>query len=491
MSSYWSKRRRILKHVQDHLQELAAACTAVPGAVPSYSEEIIDGTDGQTTAPVAQAMTDSVAFESCTDCPSTEEDIEEEEEDFGTKLAEWAVDNRITHNALSQLLKILAKDHPGLPKHPRTLVKTKTEVKTTELLGGTYHHSGIEHGILTQLLELEDLQSLQSVSVQINVDGLPLYKSSNAQFWPILGLIERYEVIVQQNKLPFLIGIYYGKKKPNSLQFLDPFVAKAQWLQREGIEFEGTCLPFKISAFICDTPARALVKNVKGHSGYYGCDKCTQRREYHLNRMTFPQMDAILRSDNAVPDDLSEDSHLCGETPLALLAVGIVSQFPLDYMHLVCLGVTRKLLHLWLKGPLARRLAPTAVKEISSVLLTLRAHVPCEFNRKPRTMDEVERWKATEFRQFLLYTGPVSLKGLVSTALYNFFMLLSVAMTILLSVSLCADHADYADSLLVVFVDHCKKLYGQEQLSYNAWIGAPQQRSQVVWPARQHLLFPF
>ncbi|XP_051948298.1 uncharacterized protein LOC127619500 [Xyrauchen texanus] len=107
------------------------------------------------------------------------------------------------------------------------------------------------------------------------------------------------------------------------------------------------------------------------------------------------------------------------------------------------------------------------VKELSRVLLTFTPHVPCEFNRKQRSMEDVDRWKATEFRQFLLYTGPVSLKGLVPTQVYNNFMLLSVGITILLNVSLCADLADYAHGILVLFVDHCSKLYGKEHVTYN------------------------
>ncbi|XP_026076323.1 uncharacterized protein LOC113054759 [Carassius auratus] len=171
----------------------------------------------------------------------------------------------IPHVALGKLLTILSKDHPTLPKDPRTLLKTVTCVKTTELSGGVYHHSGIESGILSQFLVSPELQKLTSVSMQVNVDGLPLFKSSNAQFWPVLGLIEQYVCNVQQNKLPFVIGLYYWKKKPSSLHFLNPFVEEAQRLEAEGVLFERRALPFKISTFICDAPARALVRNVKGH----------------------------------------------------------------------------------------------------------------------------------------------------------------------------------------------------------------------------------
>lgn len=33
-------------------------------------------------------------------------------------------------------------------------------------------------------------------------------------------------------------------------------------------------------------------------------------------------------------------------------------------------------------------------------------HLPTEFNRIPRKADALKKWKATEFRTFLLYIGP-------------------------------------------------------------------------------------
>jgi len=51
--------------------------------------------------------------------------------------------------------------------------------------------------------------------------------------------------------------------------------------------------------------------------------------------------------------------------------------------------------------------------------------------------------------------------------MYENFMLLAVAMTIFLSPSLCADYADYAGNLMVLFVNHCSCLYGKETKTYN------------------------
>ncbi len=84
-------------------------------------------------------------------------------------------------------------------------------------------------------------------------------------------------------------------------------------------------------------------------------------------------------------------------------------------MHLVCLGVMRRLLHLWLRlGPLTCRLSGFQATVLTERLVGAKKNVPMEFARKPRAVREIDRWKATEFRQFLLYTGPVMLKDLLS-----------------------------------------------------------------------------
>ena len=67
--------------------------------------------------------------------------------------------------------------------------------------------------------------------------------------------------------------------------------------------------------------------------------------------MTFPEYDASARTDKHFQCTLSEEHHT-SISPLLELGVGRVSQFPLDYMHLVCLRVQRRLIILWQNGPL-------------------------------------------------------------------------------------------------------------------------------------------
>ena len=57
-------------------------------------------------------------------------------------------------------------------------------------------------------------------------------------------------------KEPFVIGLYFGSRKPSStLEFLHDFVEEAKVLQERGIVYENRIIPFTLSAIICDTSA--------------------------------------------------------------------------------------------------------------------------------------------------------------------------------------------------------------------------------------------
>lgn len=98
----------------------------------------------------------------------------------------------------------------------------------------------------------------------------------------------------------------------------------------------------------------------------------------------------------------------------------VVLNFSLDYMHVVCLGVVKKILMLW-KGSFSvgrsnvknQKLNNRIIRSISDRLLSFKTCIPCDLVRKPRSLDELARWKATEHRLFLLYVGIVSIHSIV------------------------------------------------------------------------------
>lgn len=97
----------------------------------------------------------------------------------------------------------------------------------------------------------------------------------------------------------------------------------------------------KVSSVVCDAPARSYIKAIKSHTGYSGCDKCIQSGLYINHSMTFPDMNAAPRTDELFKCHSDEDHHV-GHSPFTDLNIGMVSCFPHDNMHLVCLGVVRR-----------------------------------------------------------------------------------------------------------------------------------------------------
>lgn len=107
-------------------------------------------------------------------------------------------------------------------------------------------------------------------------------------------------------------------------------------------------------------------------------------------------------------------------------------------------------------------------KQISTHLQQLRVHIPLEINRKPRGLEDLARWKGTEFRTFLLYLGPIVLKDNINIAIYEHFLLLHVGISILVSRKYISKFSSkYANKVLTTFIQHSKEICGTQFLIYN------------------------
>lgn len=123
---------------------------------------------------------------------------------------------------------------------------------------------------------------------------------------------------------------------------------------------------------------------------------------------------------------------------------------------------------LWIKGPLCIRLNRKALNKISHLLLLIKSSTPKEFVRKPRPISDIKHWKAVEFRYFLLYTGPIVLRHILKNDLYNHFLTLHAAMTIISCPNFCQGYfLNFAEALLHNFVVSFEVLYGKEYISHN------------------------
>ncbi|CAG7732359.1 unnamed protein product, partial [Allacma fusca] len=106
--------------------------------------------------------------------------------------------------------------------------------------------------------------------------------------------------------------------------------------------------------------------------------------EYYKHRVTFREVLCPARSNEDFRAKKYEDHHV-GSSELEVLDFDIVQTIPCEYLHLVCLGVVKKLIRLWLRGSIQYiRLPGNEVDAISQKLKQMKKFITKEFQRKPR-----------------------------------------------------------------------------------------------------------
>lgn len=284
--------------------------------------------------------------------------------DFKSDLRHWVLKSHVPRRKIDSLLAILRKHgHPEIPKDVRTLMETpKNACRSIQRgNGGEYMHFGLEIG-LKRSIEKYFKDCPDTIYIHLNFDGVSLANSSSSKFWPILAAIQS-----DFYTTPFIVGLYHGKKDPeDSNLYLTPFVEEMENLETNGIRIKEKSVQVFIRAFVCDAPAKSMILKTKGHSGYFSCSKCIQEGEWN-GCVVFPEMNNPLRTDRSFRAMENEEYHH-GESILTRLNIDMVHHFALDYMHLVCLGVMKRLLQLWVKGPKDLRLrADSSQRKFNSI----------------------------------------------------------------------------------------------------------------------------
>jgi len=115
------------------------------------------------------------------------------------------------NHAVGSLLGVLRPIIETLPKDPRTIMKTQQKYEISQTCGGEYYYFGILNGIHKIIRKYTEI-------IQENFKLLSLFKSTNQQFWPILGSLIN-------DKNPFIMVIFSGRKKPDNLNaYLHKFI---------------------------------------------------------------------------------------------------------------------------------------------------------------------------------------------------------------------------------------------------------------------------
>lgn len=389
------------------------------------------------------------------------------EENFVENLAKCLVENNINQTQSRALLRVL-RTHPYLlflPKDPRALMKTSREKIITKIVSpGEYLHVGLEFKLQSIISRVPTEYVPNKLIIDFSTDGADLNKK--VHIWPIQ--IRIINLPCYTNPEP--VGIYQGPSKPNSFEeFFHDFIHEAESIiEKGGIKCNNKIIPIKFRCFIGDAPARASVLGHVSHISKNPCSKYKVEGITYKRSTRYPGINHPHRTDEEYRGLIDVDHHK-NLSAIRKLPMNLVDQVPFDYMHLVCLGVLKKLVETVVFGKCqAIKLQKFEIDILSNRLTTLQNYCPREFARIPRELDKYHTFKATEFRQLLLYTFPIVSKGILQTDHYNNFLLLHASMRILLNDTSSIENVNFTDEALKKFVIDAENLYGLEFLSYNS-----------------------
>ncbi|XP_011155246.1 uncharacterized protein LOC105192669 [Harpegnathos saltator] len=206
---------------------------------------------------------------------------------------------------------------------------------------GEYVYLGIENG-LNGYVDPK-VHRNDSILLQINVDGASPYNSSTKQLWAILC-----KVLFNPNIYsPFTVALYYGDTKPGNVdEYMNDFIEEINLLQKNGIVVDKKKYTVQLLHIICDIPARKFLKQIKGHGRYAACERCEvngTRVGYPNQRVVYPDYDCHPRTDQSFREQRQKEHHL-NMSPLLHIQppIDLIYSFPIDYMHMCCLGIIKK-----------------------------------------------------------------------------------------------------------------------------------------------------
>nr|XP_047138995.1 uncharacterized protein LOC124814932 [Hydra vulgaris] len=156
------------------------------------------------------------------------------------------------------------------------------------MCSGDYIYLCLATGI-KNMLQVDEASINNNIHLIVNLDGLPLFKSSNTQLWPLLCQFG--------SKPLFPVAFFCGKQKPNSsMEFLRQFLEEFKMLLENGLVYKDNFFNVSLKFLTCDAPARAFIKCIKPHNAYHGCEQCFDKGEWQ-GRVVFKQVNSVLRSD--------------------------------------------------------------------------------------------------------------------------------------------------------------------------------------------------
>lgn len=298
--------------------------------------------------------------------------------------------------------------------------------------------------------------SIPHFVIDLSSDGVQVFDNSEkSECVPIMAAIHgigespQAEVTVLKTRYPIIVGIAHGKKKPTAKSLLNRLFEELKRLDPDNddpLQTAGREFTVSIRCVIADWPFRSYLKGVKGHSGYWSCERCIQRGE----SCTLPKapgskkktsstiqmkiLDAPLRTDEDFLTYFKSkdclDEHLLDPvnvSPFVNIGFPMVSGFGIDSMHTFDGGAFRRRLVGIASLTTEGKLDSKALVAVNERLKLFEKCKPAEFDRSPRSLNCVEKYKMHELRDFLMYNLFPAFQGIMQDDQLRNLLLLQYA----------------------------------------------------------------
>ncbi|XP_055523844.1 uncharacterized protein LOC129717745 [Wyeomyia smithii] len=389
------------------------------------------------------------------------------------QLKQLTIKHNPSEELVGDLLTIMRRNGLAVPENTQDLLQSHDSFDIVAMSVGRYLNFGVKRSITSYLQKFVDETNHWFMKMLFMDLAFYVVKSEKVegiqlpQYMIILGKLS-----IQLDE-PFVIGIYQGAFPTPTIanEILRPLVDELKTFENSRFELDGRTYALTVRAVLCDPIANSLVTCTSLPNSQFGCSKCNQKGQLQFNEgiTSFPPNAnlATMRTDDDFVYCLQNGHHV-GVPILRELNLELKSQFVIDYKYVVCEGVMKRLMNLWLTGKLDYRLNKQSVRRISAELLLMGRSCPREFRQKPKGLEELKDWDAYDWRQFLLYYSPIVLKNYLPQKYYIHFLYLHLAIRILISSELFVECTTYvAGQLLNTFVADYSVLYGSHLIDYN------------------------
>jgi len=268
--------------------------------------------------------------------------------------------------------------------------------------------------------------------VDFTADGVQIFNNSDkAECIPICVVVHSVsessnrslcEPIVLKIRSPIIIGVAHCKEKPNINVFLAPLFQELMRLDPNNHDVTGRQFTVSIRCVIADWPMRSYLKRVKGHSGYWSCERCVQAgvsrvihskgsKKKKKKTIQFLELNAPPRIDedflSYCKSDDCPDEHINGLhdiSPFIKLNHPMVSGFSLEPMHTFFAGCAGGRL----KGIAFKqnegKLSSLQLSQVDQRLALFKMCKPLEFDRHVRSLSKcANKYKHHETRDMVMY----------------------------------------------------------------------------------------